>query len=104
MTAGSDMASGRASLLTELGPRVNSARIARRVESAGAWNVRSSGADLLSIFLSITTFNTKAIYLVTDAEPRCGTMALTDGCELSTSREEKYAGRSAARCKGTRKY
>src|SRR5216683_521070 len=33
MTAGSDIANGRASLLTELGPRVNSARIARRVES-----------------------------------------------------------------------
>jgi hypothetical protein len=36
MTAGSDIANGRASLLTELGPRVSRAKIDRRVESASA--------------------------------------------------------------------
>ena len=44
-TAGSDMASGSASSLTEAGPRLSRTTIERRLGSASAWNALSSVAS-----------------------------------------------------------
>jgi hypothetical protein len=41
-TAASDIGSGAASVLTDAGPSLRRARIARRLGSARAWNIRSS--------------------------------------------------------------
>jgi dihydrofolate reductase len=52
-TAGSDIVSGRASSLTEAGPRLNRSTIRRRLGSASAWNIRSSWGLWLSTSLTI---------------------------------------------------
>src|SRR5882672_10203524 len=57
-TAGSDIASGLASSLTEAGPRVSRSTMTRRDGSASAWNTRSRGTDWLSIYLSIALHRT----------------------------------------------
>ena len=41
-TAGSDIASGAASSLTDAGPRLSRATMERRLGSASAWKARSS--------------------------------------------------------------
>src|SRR5918999_2101122 len=55
-TAGSDIGSGRASSLTEAGPRLNRSTMTRRLGSASAWNTRSMLSPpvrRLSIYLTI---------------------------------------------------
>ena len=59
ITAGSDMASGHASSLTDAGPRDSRSIMARRVGSASAWNIASSGADWLSTSFSIAAATAK---------------------------------------------
>jgi len=53
ITAGSDMAKGRASSLTEAGLRISRSTIFRRVGSASDWNTWSSRRDWLGTHLSI---------------------------------------------------
>ena len=45
MTAGSDMASGRASSLTDTGPSSRRSTIARRLASERAWKTTSIGGS-----------------------------------------------------------
>src|ERR687887_2628482 len=93
-TDGSDIGSGRASSLTEAGPRLNRSTMTRRLGSASAWKTRSMLSPpgrCLSMHLTIVprSDSYQEVPSSTMSKLRCHISISLDGCVAGRNQSEE---------------